>query len=88
MNGALHSHFAEAVIGLCKESPFSILYDESSDVDKIYLAILVRLWDDELGKPVTRFFDMPVCNIGRVEVIFNRIAGKPAKSAYICSYWQ
>ena len=31
---------------------------------------------------------MPVCNIGRAEVIFNHIAGKPAKSAYICSYWQ
>ena len=42
----------------------------------------------ELGKPVTRFFDIPVCNIGRAEVIFNRIAGKPAKCAYICSYWQ
>ena len=48
--------------------------DESSDVDNIYLTILVRLWDDELGKPVTRFLNMPVCNIGRGEVIFNYIA--------------
>ena len=46
MKGALHPHFAEAVIGLCKESPFSILCNESSDVDNKYLAILLRLWDD------------------------------------------
>ena len=41
VKGALHPHFAEAVIGLCKESPFSILCDESSDVDNKYLAILI-----------------------------------------------
>ena len=25
--------------------------------------ILARLWDERVGKPATRFFNMPVCNI-------------------------
>ena len=33
------------------------------------LAILVRMWDSQ-RKPVTRFSDMPVCNIATAEKLF------------------
>ena len=41
--------------------------DEGNDVDEKNFAILVRFWDDELGRPVTCFLDVPVCNIGTAE---------------------
>ena len=73
VKGALHPHFAEPVISQCKKCPFSILCDEGNDVDDKNFAILVRLWDDEQGRPVTRFLDMPVCNIGTAEKLFELI---------------
>ena len=36
-------------------------------------AILVSLWDDQLGKPVTRFLHMSVCNIGTADKLFDAI---------------
>ena len=36
-------------------------------------SILVCLWDDQLGRPVTRFLHMPVCNIGTADKLFNAI---------------
>ena len=36
-------------------------------------AILVHLWDDQLGRPVTRFLHMPVCNIGTANKLFNAL---------------
>ena len=61
---ALNHHFIDPVIRHCQNGPFSILCDEDSNTEDKHLAILVSLWDDELCKPVTRFLDMPVCNIG------------------------
>lgn len=52
--------------------PFSIICDEVNDNDKNF-AILVCLWDDELGKPVTKFLHMPVCNIGTADKLFEAI---------------
>lgn len=73
VKGALFPHFTEPVFDMCRKGPFSILCDEGNDCDDKNFAILVRLWDDELGKPVTRFFDMPVCNIATAEKLFNHI---------------
>jgi len=73
VKGALHLHFAEPVVALCKESPFSIMCDEGNDVEDKNFAILLLLWDDDLGKPSTRFLDMPVCNIGTAENLFGFI---------------
>ena len=49
------------VIQCCQNVPFSILCDEDSSTEANHLAILVTLWDDNLGKPVSRFLDMPFC---------------------------
>ena len=36
-------------------------------------AILVHLWDEKQGKPMTRFLNMPICNIGTAEKLFEAI---------------
>ena len=73
VTGELQPYFADPVLTLCKENPFSILCDEGSDNEDKNFAILVRLWDDKLGKPVTRFLDMPVCNIGTADKLFDAL---------------
>ena len=73
VTGALYPHFSEPVVTLCQNNPFSILCDEGNDNDDKNFAILVRLWDDQLGRPVTRFLHMPVCNIGTADKLFNAI---------------
>ena len=52
---------------------FFILCDEGNDADDKNFAILVRLWDEDLGKPMTQFLDMPVCNIGTADNLFSHI---------------
>lgn len=47
------------MIQLCQDSPFSILCDEGNKGYDKNFAILVHMWDDGQGKPVTWFFDMP-----------------------------
>lgn len=73
VKGALSSHFMDPVVDLCQHNPFSILCDEGNDNEDKNFAILVRLWDENLRKPVTRFLDMPVCNIGTGEKLFDLI---------------
>ena len=58
----------------CRKGPFSILCDGGNDkLDKKYFGILVRYWDDSLGKAVTRFLAMPVCNIATSEKLFHAL---------------
>jgi hypothetical protein len=72
VKGAIAPVKTEPVVEMCRNQPFSLLIDESNDVgaDK-NLVILVRLADGTLGKAVTRFLDMPVCNIGTAAAIFD-----------------
>ena len=56
-----------------KDGPFSILCDEGNGTDNKYFAILVRLWDERVNMPATRFLDMPICNIANAENLFHHI---------------
>jgi hypothetical protein len=71
---ALAPKVTAPVIKMCQTQPFSILIDESNDLgtDK-NLVILVRLMDGTIGRAVTRFLDMPVCNIGTGASIFETL---------------
>ena len=73
IKGALSPYAMHPVFKLCCEGPFSILCDEGNKGDDKNFAILVRMWDDDLGKPATRFFDMPTCNFGDTENLFKHI---------------
>ena len=64
IKGALHPHYSEPEIIICSEKYFSILCDKSNDAAKKMFAIMVRLWDEELEKPMAQFLDMPICNVG------------------------
>jgi hypothetical protein len=59
---------------MCQTQPFGLLCDESTDRgrDK-YLVILVRLFDEQLNMPTTHFLDMPVCNTGTAQNVFDAI---------------
>lgn len=73
VKGALFPYFTEPVYELCRNGPFSILCDEGSNCDDKNFAILVRFWDINREKPVTRFFDMPISNIADAATLFNHI---------------
>ncbi len=59
---------------LCRRGKFSLMTDESNDQggEKV-LVILARLFDPAIGKTATRFVDIPVCNVGTAENIFDAI---------------
>ena len=61
------------IILSCQSESFSILCDEGNDNEDKNFAILVRFWDNGVGKPVTRFLHMPVCNIWTGEKLFEAI---------------
>ena len=61
----------EPLIKACQEQPFTILCDGGNDnFENKYFGIMVRLWDEGLGKVTTRFLDAPVCNIATGETLF------------------
>ena len=73
VKGALFPHFTEPVVKMCLANTFSILCDEDNDSDDKNFAILIQMWDENLGKPMTRFLDMPVCNFGTGKKLFELI---------------
>ena len=72
VKGALFPHFTEPVIELCRKTASLILCDEENDNHKNF-SLQVRLLDEILGKPITRFLNIPVCNIGTRENLFLQI---------------
>ena len=63
----------DIAIKRCRDGPFSVMVDESTDrnTDK-RLAILVRYFE---GETHTRLLDMPVCNFGTGQEIFDCMDG-------------
>ena len=68
---ALAPHVFGKVVAQCQNQPFSVLVDESNDCacDK-EVAILVRVWDDDIRRVATRILNMPMCNIPTAENLF------------------
>lgn len=61
---------------MCRAQKFGLMCDESTDQginSNKYLVILVRLYDKEVSKPVTRFLDLIPCNTGTADDIFKTI---------------
>lgn len=62
------------VTELLQVNKFSLMIDESNDRGQNkQLVILARVYDKEVEKVVTKFIDMPVCNLGTGLNIFNTI---------------
>ena len=63
------------LVKACQEQPFTLLCDGGNDnFEKKYFGIMVRLWEERLGKVVTRFLDAPVCNIATGETLFQALS--------------
>ena len=66
----------KAVVAHCRTTcnSFSLSIDESNDKNAVkILVILLKLYDLASQMAVTRLLDMPVCNIGNAENIFNTV---------------
>ena len=63
------------VIKAWTTTPFTILCDGGNDqYDKKYFGIMVRFWDDDIGRVVTQFLGMPVCNIATGQSLFDALS--------------
>ena len=58
-----------------KTGPFSFGCDESIDTNqqKTLVAIVVKYFDEVRERAVTGFLDMPICNIGTAQSIFDQL---------------
>ena len=64
------------VIARCKSGPFSVMIDESTDRNTDNrLAVLVWYYDQGLKTAHTCLLDMPVCNGGTAQEIFDSLDG-------------
>ena len=71
---AIAPRLDDYVMKLCKNSRFSILTDESNNqAGEKSLVILVKVFDAKIDRAATQFLDIPICNIGTGENIFNAI---------------
>lgn len=71
--GAIAPELDKDVILTCQTQPFGLLIDESNTMDKNKdLVILARVYDNTL-EVVTKFIDLPVCNIGTADSIFAKL---------------
>ena len=74
VKGALAPHCTGQVIEQCRTMPFSLMCDESNDLnsEKLFV-LLVRGYDEAILKVTTSFLDMPICNIGTGEKLYSHI---------------
>ena len=72
---ALAPTIDEPLVKACQEQPFTLLCDGGNDsFEKKNFGIMVRFWEERLGKVVTRFLDAPVCNIATGETLFQALS--------------
>ena len=66
----------EPVVEALRRQCFTVLCDGGNDnFENKYFGIMIKYWDNNLDKVVTRFLDAPVCNIATGESLFNALAG-------------
>ena len=71
VNKALARHLDAKVVQLCQSHKFTLLTDESNDQGGE--KTLVKVFDPEIARAVTRFVDIPICNISNGTNIFEAI---------------
>ena len=69
LKNALAPRLDANVVKLCQNNRFSLLIDESNEQGGE--KTLVKVFDPEIATAVTRFVDIPVCNIGTGAHIFS-----------------
>ncbi|KAA0722775.1 hypothetical protein E1301_Tti022107 [Triplophysa tibetana] len=73
--GAIAAELEDELAKTCRSQPFSLMCDESNNrkTDKEFV-ILTRLYDEATLQVATRFLEMPICNIGNAENLYEKLS--------------
>lgn len=73
--GAIAAELDDELTKTCRSQPFSLMCDESNNrkTDKEFV-ILARVYDEATLQVATRFIEMPVCNVGNAENLFEKLS--------------
>lgn len=73
--GAIAPELDDEVTNICRSQPFGLQCDESNNMKKEKeLVILARVYDENNLEVVTKFIDMPVCNVGTADSLYEKLA--------------
>ncbi|XP_013858856.1 uncharacterized protein LOC106514241 [Austrofundulus limnaeus] len=75
IKGAIAAELDDELAKTCRSQPFSLMCDESNNrkTDKQFV-ILARLYDEATLQVATRFMEMPVCNVGNAENLYEKLS--------------
>nr|XP_034963510.1 uncharacterized protein LOC118081241 isoform X1 [Zootoca vivipara] len=75
IKGAIAAELDDEVSKTCRSQPFSLMCDELNNrkTDKEFV-IMARLYDEANLQVVTRFFEMPICNVGNAENLYEKLS--------------
>ncbi|KAL6476210.1 hypothetical protein MHYP_G00147090 [Metynnis hypsauchen] len=75
IKGAIAAELDDELAKTCRSQPFSLMCDESNNrkTDKQFV-ILARLYDEATLQVTTRFMEMPVCNVGNAENLYEKLS--------------
>lgn len=73
--GAIAAELEYELAKTCRSQPFSLMCDESNNrkTDKEFV-ILTRLYDEATLQVATRFLEMPTCNVGNAENLYEKLS--------------
>ncbi|XP_054601663.1 uncharacterized protein [Nothobranchius furzeri] len=74
IKGAIAAELDEELARTCRSQPFSLMCDESNNrkTDKEFV-ILTRLYDEATLQVATKFMEMPICNVGNAENLYEKL---------------
>ncbi|XP_028296540.1 uncharacterized protein LOC114458355 [Gouania willdenowi] len=75
IKGAIAAELDDELAKTCRSQPFSLLCDESNNrkTEKEFV-ILARLYDEATMQVTTRFMEMPTCNVGNAENLYEKLS--------------
>ncbi|XP_077056086.1 uncharacterized protein LOC143707244 [Siphateles boraxobius] len=75
IKGAIAAELEDELAKTCRYQPFSLMCDESNNrkTHKEFV-ILTRLYDEATLQVSTRFLEMPICNVGNAENLYEKLS--------------
>nr|XP_054588381.1 uncharacterized protein LOC129153197 [Nothobranchius furzeri] len=75
IKGAIAAELDDELARTCRSQPFSLMCDESNNrkTDKEFV-ILTRLYDEATLEVATKFMEMPICNVGNAENLYEKLS--------------
>uniref|UniRef100_A0A8C6LN13 Uncharacterized LOC107389530 n=1 Tax=Nothobranchius furzeri TaxID=105023 RepID=A0A8C6LN13_NOTFU len=75
IKGAIVAELDDELARTCRSQPFSLMCDESNNrkTDKEFV-ILTRLYDEATLQVATKFMEMPICNVGNAENLYEKLS--------------